>query len=434
MPVEHPPLRLAAALLLAAAAGAAHALPAGWSTAAAPEGGKVYSTVQGTQLRVLAPEETATPLKAWFELRLAQPVPGVTQGRFKTPAYPNSGMALATGQGLDAQGRVVILLRLGCRRPQGGLVYGESTSPGDEASFRQALNEIGEVFAQACTDGATEAQARAAIPAPRPAPAAAPTPQPAVEAPYPYVTKTPGTGLKPGEIEAILREWRNEQAGMTMQVRTYYYLLLKDGSWRRSLPPAALEDFDAAAARRGEPGDWGRWQRKGSSYELAGAGNGTPQPLRADSAREPARRGETLDGTWEISTAYSTLWSVARSHRSVSFDAGGRFSRSSGGGVVGSVGSAAAGNAVGGSVAHDDDRSSSTVGGPNFGGGSSRQRPSTLPDRSGRYRLDGYTLELRYDSGRVERLPFCATASRDQLWFDGEELSRAKPASGTSGR
>jgi len=337
------------------------------------------------------------------------------------------------GQGLDAQGRVVILLRMGCRRPQGGLVYGESSSPGDEARFRQALNEIGEVFAQACSEGATEAQARAAMPAPPPAPAAAPAPKPA-DAPYPYVAKTPGTGLKPGEIEAIVREWRNEQAGMTMQVRTYYYLLLKDGSWRRSLPPVALEDFDAAAARRGEPKDWGRWQRKGASYELAGAGNDTPQSLRADSVREPARRGETLDGTWEISTAYSTLWSVARSHRSVSFEPNGRFSRSSGGGVVGSVGSAAAGNAVGGSVAHDDDRSSSTVGGANFGGGASRQRPSTLPDRSGTYRLDGYTLELRYDSGRVERLPFCATASRDQLWFDGEELSRAKPASGTSRR
>lgn len=245
------------------------------------------------------------------------------------------------------------------------------------------------------------------------------------DAPFPYV-KPPGAGLKPAEVEGVLSEWTNEQAGMTMQVRTYYYLLLKDGSWRNGLPPIALEDFDAAPSRAGEPRHWGRWTRSGSTYLLSPPGGGSPRRLGADTLRQPARHDEKLDGIWEGRSAYSTMWSVSQSHWEVSFDRSGRFSKSSGGSVVGGAGSTAAGTAVGGSVVHDDDGSSATVGGQNFGGGSSRQRASTLPDRSGTYRLDGYTLELRYDSGRIERLAFCASADRDEIWFEGAEVSRRK--------
>jgi hypothetical protein len=42
---------------------------------------------------------------------------------------------------------------------------------------------------------------------------------------------------------------------------------------------------------------------------------------------------------------------------------------------------------------------------PNFGGGSTTKRPN-LGNRSGRYVLNGYTLELHYDNGVVSsRIP-----------------------------
>jgi len=91
------------------------------------------------------------------------------------------------------------------------------------------------------------------------------------------------------------------------------------------------------------------------------------------------------------------------------------------------MGSAAAGNAVGGAVNYDDDHSTATMGSQNAVSGTTRRRASTQPDRSGTYRLDGYTLELRYDGGRVERLSFCATGDRNHIFFDGEELRRDKP-------
>ena len=424
-------LRMAAGAFAAAwLIPAALALPAGWQADANSNGVQTYRHADGAmsgELRVFPEENSATNLANWFRRKTDARMAGVAQSRFEPAEEFRPGMMMASGEGTDDRGRPVGLLRLGCKRPGGALVYAESMLSSDQTYVRQTIGGLLSIFVTACTtaanetmtaadDGARTTAAQAKAQSDRAKPAAPP--------PFAYV-KPPGTGVKPVDIEAILSMWRNEQAGMTMQVRTYHYLLLKDGSWRDGLPPVALEDFDAAASRAGEPKEWGRWTRSGGSYTLVSA-DGSSQKLDAKSARQPARRDEKLDGTWEANSAYSSLWSVSRSHWEVSFDRDGRFSKSSGGSIVGGVGSAAAGNAVGGSVAHDDDGSSSTVGGANFGGGSSRRRASTFPDRSGTYRLDGYTMELHYDSGRVERLSFCATSDRDEIFFDGSEMRRQK--------
>ncbi|MDR7299078.1 hypothetical protein J2X16_004446 [Pelomonas aquatica] len=399
----------------------AAALPAGWTAEPADGSGvHVYRHSRGSQqaeLRIYPAEAGAQPLMAWFEARRLAPLPGY-RSSFKPARQASPMLVLANGEGVDARGRAVHLVRMACQRPQGGLVFAEAVLSADAGYLKQAVPEMASVLEPACVGQS------AAVAPPAPTAHAKPAARAADDAPYAHVTPK-GQGLKTGEIEAVLREWRDERSGMTMQVRTYYHLLLKDGSYRKGLPPVALEDFDAAAARRAEGDTWGRWTRERGQYHLVRTGSRHVNKVSADTARQPARRDEKLEGTWAVHTAYSTAWSVARSRRDIQFGHDGRFARSSGGDVVGSMGAGA--DAVAGSVTHDDDSSAATIGSSTAGGGSSRRRASTLPDRSGSYRLDGYTLELRYDSGRVERLPFVATADRDALYFGGEELSRVKP-------
>lgn len=393
---------------------AAAALPAGWAAAPAEAPGvQVYRHSRGNhraELRIHAVEAGAQPLMTWFEARRLAPLAGY-RSSFKPARQANPMLVLANGEGVDTHGRPVHLVRMACQRPQGGLVFAEAVLSSDAGYLKQVVPEMASVLEPACVG--------------QPAPTARAKPAPrGTDAPYAHVTPK-GQGLKTADIEAVLREWRNEQSGMTMQVRTHYHLLLKDGSYRKGLPPVALEDFDAAAARRAEGDTWGRWTREGGQYHLVRNGSRHVNKVDASTARQPARPDERLEGTWAVDSAYSTAWSVARSRRDIQFGRDGRFVRSSGGGIVGSMGAGA--DAVAGGVAYDDDSSAATIGSGTAGGGSSRRRASTLPDRSGSYRLDGYTLELRHDSGLVVRLPFAATADRDNLYFHGEELSRVKP-------
>ena len=109
-----------------------------------------------------------------------------------------------------------------------------------------------------------------------------------------------GPGLKAAEIEAVLREWRHEQSGMTMQLRTYYHLQLKDGTARKRLPPVALEDFDADGARRAAGDTWGRCTRACGQDHLVRTGSRHVNKGNADTARQPARRDEKLEGNWGV--------------------------------------------------------------------------------------------------------------------------------------
>ena len=420
---------LAAAFLCPAAFATAPDAPANWTRDAVGDV-DIYRRVEGSsfvEMRLDPAEATPSDMSAWFAKRVAAPIRGVASSRFEPPSEqqtPVLNVLLATGAGTDDKGRPVYLIRLGCKQSQGGARHAASISSPDDQFLRTNLSAMITVFARACMDGPTADAPRSAQVRPKTGGAA---PKPAADAPYPYA-KAPGTGVKAADVEAVLWRWQNEPRGMGMQVVHYLYLLLKDGSYHDGLPPVPFEDFDAAASRAGEPDQWGRWTRSGGAYQLTG-GKGSAKPVRIESseARLPARRDERLEGIWEGYSAYATMWSVSQSRWSVQFDKTGRFVKSANSSIVGGAGSTGAGTAVHGAVNRNDDGSSSSVGGANFVAGSSRRGPSTMPDRSGSYRLDGYTLELRYDNGRVERLPFCATASRDAIWFEGSELDRPKP-------
>jgi hypothetical protein len=239
---------------------------------------------------------------------------------------------------------------------------------------------------------------------------------------YAFQTAVPGTGIKASQIEAILMYWTNDQAGMTMQVHTYFYLVLKDGSFRDGLPPAVFADVDVAAAKKGEPALWGHWTRNGNLYHLVWP-NKFNITLDSSALRQPARPGEMLDGLYRGFSAYSTGYSVSSSEWSVQFSRDGHFIKSANRSVVGSAGGM---GGVGGAVISDDKGTTSTMGGSNFATSRSRSGGRPAPSRSGTYKLDGYSIELDYDNGVVERRPFCTTSDRQSIWFEGDELSRPR--------
>jgi len=73
---------------------------------------------------------------------------------------------------------------------------------------------------------------------------------------------------------------------------------------------------------------------------------------------------------------------------------------------------------------YDDNGSSTAVLGGNFTvAASSKGGPAS--HRSGTYSISGWTMTLRYDDGRVERMPFFfADAAHEELYFEGAKLGR----------
>jgi hypothetical protein len=400
----------AAALYAITAAQAAPPAPAGWTTQSDGDV-QIYKLEHDghhAELRLFPVEAGPASFDDWFAGRIARPVQGVLAQKFvATAPPPSASLHVAMAGGRDGAGGKLGLVRIGCQRADHHVVFGEVVVPDDEATGRPAIQSSFDLVNQACHDTP-------------PATAAVATPTATLPPGRDYAFQTPpGAGMKPSQVETVLMYWRNDQSGMTMQVHTWFYLLLKDGTFRDGLPPAAFEDVDVAAARRGEPKLWGRWTRSGNRYHLTWPDKSSLD-LDNGAVREPARAGEKLQGVYRGFSAYSTGFSVASSEWSVQFGADGRFLKSANSSVVGSAGGI---GGVGGTVTSDDRGTTSTMGGSNFATSHSRPNARPVASRTGTYKLDGWTIELDYDNGVVERRPFCATADRKAIWFEGDELT-----------
>jgi hypothetical protein len=246
---------------------------------------------------------------------------------------------------------------------------------------------------------------------------------------YPWTTP-PGKGLSSGDIEAIVHVWDQRYSVTGLQVTDQLYLLLDDGTVRRGVP-VAPEDLDVEASKKNEPQAWGRWRKPwlGGDYQLAWpSAPDTFEPMKRASIAKPAGSNERLNGRWGGMSSAQIGTTLAWSKYSVQFKSDGRFETSRHGAVGG--GGTGPGS-VQGRVVYDDKGSVFTITGTDsseralVGGGSSSQRPDT-GDRTGTYRLNGYTIELRYDSGRVERWPFVSVGPKGDIWFAGSKLSQQK--------
>ena len=208
---------------------------------------------------------------------------------------------------------------------------------------------------------------------------------------------TPGQGLKPSQIKGVVlhQEYGYGVGGM-MLIKYNPYLLLQDGTIY-SHPEVCAYDLDVVKSREAEPGKWGTWKLE-DSKTLVVTMNSDHKPDRWQGTAHwfwaaPAAKNEKLAGTWStIGGGGNTAFgggSIVVSSNVLTFNTQGQFTTvSTGGGSY---------NAAGGSVTAYSNK-----------------------DGAGTYTFDGYSLELKYNNGKIVRKNFCfyADDSKD-VWVFG---------------
>jgi hypothetical protein len=242
------------------------------------------------------------------------------------------------------------------------------------------------------------------------------------------VRTAPGRGLRPQDLAGLLHGSESRPYNGSYQVEDHIALLLKDGSamLQPHLPP---EDLDVRASRELEPQRWGEWRAAGAGYEVRerddhGRLAAQWKPLKGRFVPGwPAQH--RLQASYETSAFYGSIALGGVFHRSaLHFSSDGRYEGShfSQGGS-GSMAATAGFSGTATTVANG--RGTSTSVGAGDGGSTvtSQQRRDDGADRRGQYQLGGYVLEIRYDSGRVQRLLSFPVGERG-IWVKDEVYLR----------
>jgi len=236
---------------------------------------------------------------------------------------------------------------------------------------------------------------------------------------YKFVT-APGKGVQAAQIAGVLYHLTVKQ-GDGVSSKSETYLLLKDGTIHDGLP-VAPDELDVSLSRRREPEKWGRWRKQGSVYAAAWLDQPNHfEPLQGEMAL-PAQRGERLAGRFGTgSTSGSMVFGGGWNLWGVTFSPGDRFLKDRQGGYSsGSLGQTM--NGFSADTAYDDEGSSTLAISPGVSVSASSKKPGG--HRGGTYSLSGYTLTLRYEDGRVARLPFFFTsAKRSGIYFEGTNMT-----------
>lgn len=248
---------------------------------------------------------------------------------------------------------------------------------------------------------------------------------------FKWVT-APGMGLKLNQIAGIVHDGRGEYQFTGYQFVEDVYLLLNDGTLYANLR-CAPSDLDVAASRKNEPKAWGRWKRQGSDVLVAWRDKpGTWQKLSGTFVT-PAAANEKLSGSFTTSSAITTVGSVSTFHRGVTFTPNGRFQTSHSSLSTSSMSSdLATGTSV--SAYADDDTAivgaAPVVGAiaPGAATVTNVQKRKKKPANAGTYQVNGYTLTLHYDDGKVVRMPFFFwNSKKTHIWFGDETMSLEHP-------
>lgn len=243
--------------------------------------------------------------------------------------------------------------------------------------------------------------------------------QEAEAARYKFVTP-PGRGVPASQVAGIFHHL-SVRPGMGFSTSDETYLLLQDGTVHDGLP-VPPDELDVSLSRRREPEKWGHWRRQGATVLAAWPDQPNHfAPLRGEMA-VPARPGERLSGRYGAGqTSGDFVTGGSYSVWGVMFTPEGRFLKDGyGGSSSGSLGATMSGFSA--DTMYDDEGSSTSVVSPGAVAGVSRKKPGG--HRGGTYSVSGYALTLRYDDGRVARLPFFfESAKRDQICFEGATLA-----------
>ena len=226
----------------------------------------------------------------------------------------------------------------------------------------------------------------------------------------------PGKGVSNDKIAAVLLD--SQHNGQSANETTY--LLLKDGSVYADLP-VPPDELDVVKSKQREPDKWGKWRKVAGGYKVSWAGARYQNLPGTPVVAAPAQT--KLQGRWGTGTA-STGFVSSYALWGVSFDSKGRFKKDSRGGSS-SIGFADANGTVPmTSSGYDDSGSYAGASGSGYAIATSRKK-NPNGSREGDYSINGWVLTLRYDNGKVKRLPFFfVNKSRTTLWFEGSSLSR----------
>lgn len=237
----------------------------------------------------------------------------------------------------------------------------------------------------------------------------------------------PGKGLDSDDIESLMYEGRGVYTYSGYQYKETVRLLLDDGTVYLGLeiPP---NDLDVAASRAREPEKWSEWRKRFGTHQIKDE-NGQWQDRDIDEI-EPIDN-DRLDISLIHRTAYTSVGlggSVfTKTYR---FNSDGTFERSRsslhGTGTMQSTG----GFSGSAASSEDYDGRSSSAGGTSETAGSrvgtaSQSKQKGNSEFSGRYRIDGYAIELKTDAGTVEHLlTFYSFDNKDKIFINGATFDR----------
>ncbi|MBC8104913.1 MAG: hypothetical protein H7Z41_20250 [Cytophagales bacterium] len=240
---------------------------------------------------------------------------------------------------------------------------------------------------------------------------------------YKFVTP-PGKGVASSQIAAVVHHYDVDlysagASGMGTNITDEAYLLLKDGTIHSGMP-VAPDQLDVVRSRQNEPNTWGRWRFSNGKYQVSWNG-GVYQPLKGSRVR-PGQAATRLQGRWGTGSSSASLMGSSYSLWGVTFTKDGRFKKDGRGGSGNSLFMQTGGQPAINST-YDDNGSVTSATGGNFVVMSKNKR-NPNGDREGSYSINGYSMTLRYDNGKVARIPFFFTGSSQKtLWFEGNQLA-----------
>lgn len=257
--------------------------------------------------------------------------------------------------------------------------------------------------------------------------------QAAAPAPAKPVTKLAqgkalGKSLAAAQIETIVSSFYEGYVGTQFTLTETNYLVLKDGTVRSGLPNVGPGDFDVAADRAQFPNKWGQWQKSAGGYVFRFAGDKSFAAPRGASVRGPAKPGLKLDNHYQTASGYQIIGGAGSFNFSnLTLRGDGRFTRSNHGFTGGTVG--VGGNAVTAGTTWDDKGSVTTVTGEGAAmrGGGTTRNGTTDADLQGTYRINGYELELLFESGRRESHFFFVSTDQRMIGLDDGTMIVRKP-------
>ncbi|MBO0723354.1 MAG: hypothetical protein J2P41_21200 [Blastocatellia bacterium] len=195
----------------------------------------------------------------------------------------------------------------------------------------------------------------------------------------PYLA--PGRGVPASQIEGVYHHpnWTSSAYTGSRDLGEDWVLFKNGEAWRAPrLPP---QDVDVTKAKAAEPKNWGRWKRSGKNIAVCMPDNNNVCVNQEMLFQGPPPRDQHIEGSWSyfsgyVSPGYGSSASSVVTH-SLTLHANGRFERT---------------GFVGASVQNQVGKTTSS--------GTLSQKAPVI---SGRYHIEGYSLELAYDDGRVER-------------------------------